>query len=151
MIYDDPWPCEDAGHCLADQIRDRLAEVEAERDFWKREQLASENLAGEATRRLSNAEARLAEVEADRGRLDAENMTLQRMCPDLDSERHRLMKLISVRESDWEATKARLAAVLALCDERQREIQATWGVPIGSAGRLDIADVRAAAAGDDRG
>lgn len=34
------WACEDAGQCLADQLRARLAEVEAERDRLRADALA---------------------------------------------------------------------------------------------------------------
>lgn len=39
-----------------------------------------------------------------------------------EAERNRLMRLISVRETDWDATKARLAAVLALCSDDDPEM-----------------------------
>lgn len=63
---------------------------------------AAHALHNELDDELQQERARLAAVEAER---DAHR-----------GERHRLMKLISVRESAWEAAEARLAAVLALCD-----------------------------------
>ena len=36
MAEEGAWACEDAGQCLADQLRARLAEVEAERDSARR-------------------------------------------------------------------------------------------------------------------
>jgi chromosome segregation ATPase len=129
-------------------LRARLAEVEAERDAA---------LAGSREIRgtLLAAEARLAEVEAERD----EHRT----------ERHRLMKLVSVRESAWGAAEARLAEVEAERDllrqaheraevhlgETQDRLAAVEGV----CDRADpfralklIADIRAAVRGEgDRG
>lgn len=116
------------------ELVERLAEVEAERDrltaLFDREDHEWFKERAELDARAEAAQARLAEVEAERDawfvshdtarynseyaqemRERAETAEAER--DEHRNERYRLMKLISVRELDWEATKARLAAVMA--------------------------------------
>jgi chromosome segregation ATPase len=132
-------------HELLD-ARARLAEVEAMHERLAAAVRRDGSQAAEQAQARQAAEARLAEVEAGRD--------------EHRSERHRLMKLISVREADWEATKTRLAAVEALCDDFTGDIEHSRVHGDGPAEYREgwqhgvefaAGQVRAAAAGDDRG